>query len=286
MKSPIITLFAFVTIILVSCKKEKSAEMGSGGSGAASNLLTRRVAKEGSDSSVVIYGYNAQQKLISIKTNDVSQSGIDESEIKLPRNAQGIIQKIVLKSQDLVQSFGVDSIFYAVNYDASKSRYSSMVFTITSPIDPTDSFKDSTAFTYNTAGKLIQQESFLDDGSGGGFMELTKTEYTYDGSNNVSMATTYEFDETSGIYELIYTLGYEYDNKTNPLSLGNEAFLLSDISLASTRNVTKLIYDDTDPARDDAVTYAYVYNATNKPITGTQTLQSGGTPATIAYYYK
>jgi hypothetical protein len=291
MKNPIITLFAFVTIILVSCKKEKSAEPGSGGgSGSAANLLMRQVTKVGNDSSVVVYTYDNSKRLISAKSTGVSGTNSYQTERKLIRNSQGIIQKYVdIDAEYYNPLIGADSIFYKVNYNAGSSRYTSKVLTITFG---TNLFRDSIAYTYNTSGKIIKQEEFLDDGIGGGYMEYIKEEYTYDGAGNISVAQTSEFDDVSGTYNASYQLRYEYDNKANPLNLGNDAFIYGDPvngdpSLASKNNATKVTYVDNDPSVGDEIyTFAYTYNAADKPISATQTLQSGGTPATVSYYYK
>jgi hypothetical protein len=273
-----------VTIAFSSCKKEKSVDAGGGGGGGpVATLLSKQVSKYGSDSATVNYTYDGQKRLISMKTVGVDGGAVYESEIKLPRNAQGIIQKYVDKSADYVQFFNTDSIFYTVRYDAAAARYTSKIWVLSFG---TVAVKDSIAFSYGSNGRITQLESFIDTGTAR-YVQYGKTEFTYDGNNNVSIAKTSGYDNTASRYVLLSTIQYEYDNKTTALSLGNEAFLIDQPALFSTHNVTKITIDDADPAGlDEATVITYVYNAGNKPVTGNQTFQSGGTAGVVTYTYK
>lgn len=283
MKNPFYFVLLCVPVLFTACKKEKTVDTGNGG-GTAATLLDKQVTKFGNDSSVVTYSYDGQKRLISLKTKGVESGNPYESEIKLPRNSQGIIQKYVDKSADYVPIFGTDSLFYSLRYDAAAARYTSKVLVL--PFG-TVTLKDSVAYTYNATGKVIQQESFFDEGSGAGYVQYAKTEYTYDANNNVSMAKTSEYDDANRRYVLLYTFQYEYDNKTNALAMGNEAFIIDQPSLFSTHNVTKISFDDSDPiGEDDTSVITYVYNAGNKPVSANQTFQSGSTAGVVTYTYK
>jgi hypothetical protein len=290
MRNPFVALLIIVTF-LYSCKKEKNVDPGgSGGGGQGVTVLDKQVLKFGSDSTTIRYTYDAQKRLVSAKSTVVTGANSYETEKKLLRNSAGVIQKYVDFDADYYRpQIGADSIFYKINYNSGTSRYTSKVFTIT---DGTSVFRDSIAFTYNTSGKIIKQEGFLDVGIGGGYVAYVKEEYTYDGTSNITTAQTSEFDDVSGTYKMSYQLKYEYDNKANPLSLGNDAFIYGDAisgdpSLASPNNVIKVTYDYAEPSvKDEIYTIAYAYNSANKPVSATQTLQSGGTPATIVYFYK
>jgi hypothetical protein len=283
MKNRFYLSLLFVPILFTACKKEKTVDPGNGG-GTPTTLLDKQVTKFGSDSSVVTYGYDSQKRLISLKTKGVESGTAYESEIKLPRNAQGIIQKYVDKSADYVPIFGTDSLFYNLRYDAAASRYTAKVLTLPFGIV---TLRDSVAYTYNATGKVIQQESFFDQGQGGGYAQYAKTEYTYDAANNVSMAKTSEYDDANRRYVLLYTFQYEYDSKTSALAMGNEAFIIDQPSLSSTHNVTKITFDDSDPiGEDDMSVITYVYNSGNKPVSASQTFQSGSTAGVVTYTYK
>ena len=275
-----------ITIFLFSCKKEKSFNPAGGttGGGTTATVLTKAVTKFGpNDSIIVFYGYDNQKRFISYKYDLVSSGNHYGGEYTFVRNAQGVVQKVIIKSDDLATS-GLDSLVSIVHYNTSSSRYTSSVITLD---ENGSTVKDSTAFTYNAAGKMIQSEEFLDDGISGGYGEIAKTEYTYDAEGNIIKSKNYYFDDSTGTYVASDQDVYEYDTKVNPLVLGNEAFLLGDPSLVSTHNITKDTYTDLEDAtNNDVTTNVYTYNASNKPITGTVTVLSEGVPYPATYTYK
>lgn len=273
-------------LLLFSCKKERSFDPNatSGGGNSAGQLLVKTVTKlEGNDSLRVFYTYDNQKRFISYKSEESSSGIVIKGELKFIRNAQGIVQKMVVKTDEFA-SVGIDSILYVINYNPGSSRYTSSVVTFD---DLGTTIIDSTAYTYNTSGKIIQSEEFLDEGIGNGYVKVSKTEYTYDAKGNVIKMKNYSFNETTSSYEPYYQDEYEYDAKVNPLILGNEAFLLNDPALASPNNQTKDIYTDfEDPDLNDVTTSTYTYNTNNNPLTDIVTIQSEGFPYPTSYTYQ
>lgn len=283
-----ITYVAIVsTLFLLSCKKDKSFDPtnpnGGGGGVPATTVLSKTVTKvDGGDSVRVSYTYDNQKRFIGYTSEESYQGDVYRSELKFIRSAQGIVQKMVIKADDLIAA-GIDSIYYKVNYNSGTSRYTSMVLIFD---DGTDVFRDSTVYTYNGSGKIIQSEEFYDDG-GGVYLKTAKIEYTYNPAGNVSREKVYYFDDSSRSYVASYQDDYEYDTKTNPLILGNEAFLLGDASLASPNNQIKDTYTDLEDATmNDVLNTVYTYNTANKPLTDIVTIVSDGTPYPTAYTYK
>lgn len=284
-----ITYVTFISaLFLFSCKKEKSFDPnnpngGSGGGTVTPTLLIKTVTKlPGNDSLRVFYTYDNQKRFISYKSEEYSSGSLVKGEVKFIRNTQGIVQKVVIKSDDLA-GVGIDSIFYAVRYNTGTSRYTSSVLTFD---DGTDIFRDSTAFTYNAAGKISLSEEFVDDGTGT-YEKYFKTEYTYNATGNVIKAKNYYFDDMAGSYVASDQDEYEYDAKVNPLILGNEAFLLGDPSLASPNNQTKDTYTDLEDAtNNDLITTTFTYNTANKPATDILTIQSESIPYPTTYNYQ
>src|SRR5688572_197459 len=134
---------AIITLFLFSCKKEKSFDPNNpngGGGGSTDSLLEKTVTQtDGGDSLVITYIYDSQKKFIGYSAEESYQGDFYHREEKFIRNSQGIIQKIVVKSFDLAL-LGIDSVFYAVHYNTSTSRYTSSVLTYD---DGIDFFKDS-----------------------------------------------------------------------------------------------------------------------------------------------
>jgi hypothetical protein len=276
-------LFTFgiaVSVLLFSCQKEKSIENGSGSNNV--DLLARTVIKIGSDSIASLNSFDANKRLVS-KQDVSSVPGLEyQIETQLDRDPKGVIQQMTVSTDDFTSA--PDVAVYTVHYDAAKSRYTSRVTTFTSS---GLTIKDSTAITYDAAGKVIKTEKFLDAGISGGAAEYAKTEFAYDGSGNVTKTTLYDYDNTSGSYVSVAENSYEYDDKINPLNLKQEAFLLEDFTLASSHNVTKQTYKDfTDPSNNDVISYNYIYNSNNRPQSATVTAQSAGSPFPVLYVYQ
>jgi hypothetical protein len=299
MKHTLILLCAAISISLFSCQKEISIDNtsgggggGTGGGGNSSTLLVRSVYKQGSDSTVSAYTYDGAKRLASATYTGASSGAGFDLNTKLVRNSSGIIQKIILKSSDLVQ-FGLDSIVSNVVYDAGGSRYKGQVINLTVP--GVFILKDSVIYEYDAAGKISRETDFFDDGSTSGYELYSKTEYTYTG-NNLATMKFYSYDLPTKAYILENTIAYEYDAKTNPLQIGNEALLLNfiriyitdvDVSTYSANNITKqTVTNPTDPTSNGATTITYTYNSTNRPITSTFVTTPGGGTASGTFFYQ
>jgi hypothetical protein len=140
------------------------------------------------------------------------------NEETIARNSKGIIQKIIFKDEQLIQS-GVDSFIINVHYDESLSQYTSRVDIIDYGFEI---WRDSVTFSYDANGEMVTLTYFTDNGTGS-YHPGGKADYTYAGNN---MATVKLFSYNSGAYEEDFTVTSEYDAKTSPLILGNEAFII------------------------------------------------------------
>lgn len=270
-------LFFFVCTLLFACTKEESLEDGNKG-----GLLVRAVSKVGGDSTATLYGYDGRERLILYQTVSAFQGTSNATEYRFVRNSAGIIQQVVLKST-FFATVGLDSLVYILNYDPVRQRYTSRVAVY-------DLFgfsiRDSTAFAYDAAGRVIAEETFIDDGVSGGYGESVRTVYTYDGQGNIIKFTTSEYDAASGTYEPALETTLEYDAKVNPLQLSIEAFVIGNPSMTSAHNPTKIEQRDLTNGDTEQTTITYTYNNQNKPETATATVSSlGGVPLVFTYYY-
>jgi len=280
MKIFIATLPA-VTILLFSCEKERDfANKQNSNTDATGILLVKMVTKSGPDSAVHIYSYNSSGKLIDMTTTGTDQGDVLFNQETIVRNSKGIIQKIIFKDEQLIQS-GVYSFLINVHYDENLSRYTSRVATIDYGFEI---WRDSVIFSYDANGKMVTASNFTDNGTGT-YHTGGKLEYTYAGDN---MATAKVFSYNSGAYEEDFTLTIEYDAKTSPLILGNEAFVIDYQGLGayySSNNYTKQTATyPSDPA--DTYTTTYTYNSTNLPATSISELQSGNDTYSSTYFYQ
>lgn len=281
MKNLVLTAFAATSLFLFSCQKDKSLELNGTPPPAVGSLLTKTVAKIGQDSSSVLYQYDPQKRLIASVTTGSFLGSSFESRKVVTRNAAGIIQNMKVITDG---GTDMDTVVYQVNYDIAKARYTSLV---NKQMINGIEFLDSTAFVYDAGGKLIKEEFFIDNGTYGGYADFSKIEYAYDANGNVIKATGYDYDDQAGVHNISYEDVYEYDVKVNPIKLGTEAILLSDVSLTGKNNMIKLTSKDHNNAsNNDVTTVEYVYNTDNRPKTAKITSQSLGVQVPVTYTYE
>jgi hypothetical protein len=271
----LITLFAVSGVCLLSCQKDKDSINGGGSN---STRLVKMVAKSGADSSVSEFTYNSSGKIVGFKLSGVESGGPLDLRLSYIRNSSDVIQKQVLKGNDLA-ALGIDSIVTVVNYDAGNNRYKNAISVL---VLFGISIKDSIVFQYDSGGRLASEIDYTDGGYG---MEpSTKTEYTFVGSN-LAGERYYSYDNVSGTFDLEETYTYEYDSKVNPLQFATEAAVLNMNPFYSANNVTKTTYVDAFDASNNYVSIdTYTYTSTNKPATSTSV--TGGNTVTTTYYYQ
>lgn len=270
----ILSSIVLLSLFLFSCQKEESFEDGA----VPGSTLMRIVTKvSDTDSTITSYGYNGSKLYVSKNVNGDDYL-FDGDNVKLTRNDQGVITKIEVTEQP-----SGPTIAYTVNYDGSNKTYTSKTSTFTSS---GITYKDSTAYIYNTSGKIIEEVYFVNDGSSGGYVEVEKFEYSYDGSGNLILMKDSYYDEASGNYDLVSEVAFDYDSKINPLNLGSEDILINDMTSTSANNVTKITITNTlDPTYNETISFDYTYNAIDKPVSASVTFASLGTPVPVYFYY-
>lgn len=276
------TLTAILTILsigLFSCQKEVddifSNNGNGGGNGNTSGLLTKLTSKTGSDSAVMNFFYNSSKKLIAFNTDVISGGFTVSVSERAERNAQGIIQKVIYKS-DEYQQLGLDSVTSIIK--SAGGRYIAEVteFDLGGII-----VMDSIALIYDGSGKVVREETYLEFM---GLSELTgKTEYTYSG-NNLATMKNYSWDGSD--FTLEETFNYDqYDTKLNPMYFGNDAFVFGSPLFISSNNPIKSSQSDASGASFNFTT-TYTYNSANKPVSGTSVVDPGGETSIGNYYYQ
>lgn len=277
----LLSLFVFSSLFLLSCQKEADFANGTnngGGGGTAGTLLKRIVSKSGSDSSQMVFGYNSSQKLVTLDITSVSGGVSAMIRERAVRDAQGIIQKLIIKS-DQYQQYGIDSVVTIMQY--SSGRYTSKVTTIDIVVAV---LKDSISLIYDASGRVVSERSYSDFASGS-YEEIGKIDYTYSG-NNIATIKSYNYDPTTPSYELAETYTYdEYDSKVSPFSLGNEGFVFDSPAFYSANNPTKSSIAFTGINTENYTT-TYTYNSADRPLTASSNVQPGNLTITGTYYYQ
>lgn len=294
MKKVLVVLPIAISAVLLSCQKEvdfdngSGASGGGGGGGTTGNKLVRTVSKNGSDSAVTTYTYNANKKLINQKITGMMQ-GIDVSnEFRYYRNASGIITHYTQINPNLIL-VGIDSVVTKVHYNTGASRYTSSV-TELSLLG--FSVKDSTVLVYDGTGKVIRSDVYQSIPLLGGYDLSVKINYAYTGAN-VTQLDMVSHDPVSGTDDPISNVKYTYDTKTSALNVSEmftslaEAFVINHGDWISANNATKVeIIDVTDPANNQSSTVTYTYNSNNRPVTGVNTRMPGGIVDNLSFYYQ
>jgi hypothetical protein len=131
------------------------------------------------------------------------------------RDNTGKLVNYVYKNN--VQGFP-DSVIYNINYAAGSSNVSYIYGAYDFAGSPQ---KDSIVFTY-TGGKISSYSAYGNYTQG--YQQNYYSAYKYDSQGNVIEVK--ESDASTGTLAPINMTVYEYDDKTNPLQLGFEGYLL------------------------------------------------------------
>ena len=279
MRKILVGLAALTTLAFASCTKEKSFEdespTGPGGGMTDGNLLTRIVIQMGSDSATTSFGYDAGNRLVTEANKGNLSIVSDDSVQQVTRDAQGIIQRIVV----FPDRFSNDHVDYILRYDATSKRYTAKL-----TFDDAGHVEDSIAYSYDASGKITAQEAFVN--FGGGFEAVGKQTLEYDASGNVRKMTTGEYE--AGTLKNTAEMTMAYDSKVNPLKLGVDAIILDRQQYFGNNNVTRIaIQDLDDPTLNREITLAYTYNASNKPLTAAISMPgAGGATIPVRFRYQ
>jgi hypothetical protein len=269
-------LFAALAVILVSCQKEVDLAPGGGGTGGGGSTakLSRIVNTFGTDSIAINFLYNGNAKVIKIfQDGSISGTGFSDT-LTITRNSSGIVTSLFYINPE-APPIGFQELS-TLNYNASTGRYN---FALVNG----GNYIDSTAYTYDAAGRIIKNETFTRQIPGGTYGQVDKDEYTYSASGgNVITDRYYVFDGSTLAYEETDRLTSTHDNKTNPLILGNESILFGYPDFAGSNNVNYVKQEFLSPPTNPfESTITFTYNSTGNPMTGTSTLGY-----TIKYYYR
>lgn len=257
-----ISVWAVVaSLIFVGCQKEIDW-----GTRSADQLLVKIVAKSGtSDSTITVYSYNAQRKLIKEQVNSSVAGMSSQVELIINRDASGVITSSVQKSPDLLMA-GIDSLVIRYNYN--NNRYTSGVFSLNLM---GISFTDSTLYTYDANGRIIGDQHLLTSS----LLPLPipipipilKNVYTYsaDGKNLIKQEQSAP-STPGGPLTPVSEQTYTYDTQINPLIFLNEAIILNRTGWFNANNVlVSQLTNTLDPTLNQTFDNTYRYNTSNKP---------------------
>lgn len=229
-------------LIFSSCKKNENDN--NSGNGTSSSLKKMITIYQGGDKDSAVFSYDSKNRLIKQQTwgNGTIYNG---ENVLITRNNVGIITSF--------SNYGTQSEGIQVLRDASNK------YTCVNTQD------DSTVYKY-TDEKITESITYRKDSRNG--ENDYKNDYSYDQLGNIIKIENYSFNNGNWIQENTFT--YTYDNKVNPVQLGNEAIVLERAALLGDREIDLAAYAGPNNATISNSyskgSYNYVYNSDNLPI--------------------
>jgi hypothetical protein len=240
-------------------------------------LLSKTVTSVAGDTLTTTLEYSGG-KVTLMRTSGTSAGKSVNTNTLIIRNAQGIIETIVIKNPAYLTTFTSDSIVYEIHYSSASHRYANMVNDLF--LKNGNKEHDSTYFDYDAQGNLVQATKLINDGST--IKEGERNEFTY-GRDNLIRCKNYIFSSLFLVQSNIY------DNKINPMGFGKEWILIGStrnnrrFEQSSFNNATTISYDQNGTTSSTTMNYAY--NANNLPEKRTNTSTSGEIQ-TVTYFYQ
>ncbi|MFM2138368.1 MAG: hypothetical protein RJA57_675 [Bacteroidota bacterium] len=275
---------AFGLLLLAACQKE--IDWGTN-AGATPDRLYRTRSQTGTDTSQTDYSYDANGRLVRIKTAGMSGGQDLSNELTITRDAAGIILSTTQKAAALLMA-GIDSLVIRYNYNTATTRYTSSVFNLNIP---GFNVKDSTLYSYDAAGRISKDEHYLQV-SGlpiplPPILALRNTYYYSSSGANIDSVLRETTANPGDPLTPTASQSYTYDTKVNPLILTKEAVLLNQVDLYNANNPTRSrTRTFTGPGADVVTDYTYRYNAINKPDSSYGIPTPGGDTTRTKFFYQ
>jgi len=259
------------SILWFSCKKANH------GLPVSAPLLSRTVTILAADTLTTTLEYSGGKVTLMVASGTSGGKSVNAN-TRFIRNTQGIIEKVIIKNPAYLTTFTSDSIVYEIHYSSTLNRYANIVNDLF--FKNGNKEHDSTYFSYDVQGYLVQATKLVNDGST--IKEGERNEFTYSGDNLIR-CKNYIFNS------LYLVQSNVYDNKINPMSFGKEWILIGStrnnrrFEQSSSNNATTINYDQNGTASSTTMNYTYTSN--NLPVKRTNT-SANGEIQTVIYFYQ
>ncbi len=253
--------------LIASCKKEDAP--------APQNILDKVVTKEGTDSIVISYTYDAQNRFVGESTNDPINS--ETYNRSLTRDNNGRVTKITDAEVSSTPGSTVIDFVYLGATD-TKLRNGKTFF-----IQSGVTINDSSAYEYNGA-QVTRTNHYWSVATDIYFIEYYV--YTYDARGNMTKVEFYQTD-TPGLlnFTLQYSVTFTYDDKINPIYSKDDALVeYFGNQYVSPNNITGLTFTSpVSPSSNFTAAIAYEYRADGRPTKSTTTVLGSSSVSTYTY---
>ena len=250
-------------------------------------LLKRMITQyEGeSDSMIYSFRYDNKSKLIEyygVNSGKPADDNMYSALLQFHRNDKGLVDEIKLQTYFYDVS-GNPAIHwnadYKIYFDATKSKYKYALVTGDGENQP---ITDSIVYSYGGDNRLSPiSVYYLKEDDTAHFRH--SYEYIYNSQGNITKRVLTSVRDYPNTEELENS-EFAYDDKLNPLNVGEEMLLTSEIifpAFPTTNNITTF---SNNAYPENNFTVQYTYNSHNKPTAAIWTYLDG-TKMTIKYYY-
>ncbi|HLO81563.1 MAG TPA: hypothetical protein VK166_11420 [Chitinophagaceae bacterium] len=255
--------------LIASCKKNDAP--------APKNILDQVVTKQGTDSVIIKYTYDAANRFVGEVSNDPINN---ETYTKtIARDNSGRVTKITdVEATSTPYTTVTDFIYLGATDAKLKNGKSSFV-------QSGVTIFDSSAYEYS--GTQATKTSHYWSTSTVAYTLINYYVYTYDARGNIASVKYYQVG-TPGLndFKLLYTVTYTYDDKINPILAKDDALIeYIGSQYVCPNNVTGLSYSDAvTPANNFTVAITYEYRSDGRPTKSTTTI--GGSSSVSTYTYR
>jgi hypothetical protein len=237
-----ILAITILSIIFFSCNKNKTDNNNVNGS--ESSLKSMVTIFNGEEKDSAVFLYDSKKRIIGEQV--WADGGLLNGEnISIARTNSGIITAF---------ADGTLNSSHKVSYNSSSQQYTSI-----------RRFNDSTIFSY-TNDRISEAKYYSVD-----FSYPQRNLFTYDVSGNIIKIENFELRQ--GNWESNFVSSYKYDNKVNPIQMGNEAIVLEESEFLSENGFDVLahagpnnvVYSTNHYTGANESTFKYEYNVNDLP---------------------
>jgi hypothetical protein len=254
--------------LIFSCKKEDAP--------APQNILAKVVTKEGTDSIVISYTYDAQNRFVGESTNDpINKETFNRS---LSRDNNGRVTKITDAEVSSTPGSTFTDFVYLGTTD-TKIRNGKSSF-----LQSGQTIFDSIAYVYN--GAQVARTNHYWSTASIPYTLIEYYEYTYDARGNNTLVKYYQTNASGTSFPLVYTASFTYDDKINPLYSKDDALVeYFGNQYISPNNITGITFNvPGSPSSNFIGTITYEYRSDGRPTKSTTTIS--GTSSVSSYTYR
>lgn len=272
-----VLLVCFCAVLFLnSCQKD--TDFGdlvvTPGGNSSGDVIVKTVSVQGTDTSITEIGYDANKRVLFKKDYGKESGSSFLSYAKYYRDGSGRIIKIATKDDSFPDTIYTNLHYpaagtYNFDYKTIKIFYNGVNIT------------DSAAMEYSN--NLLVKEDHYQSGIGTGLTLANRIAYTNNANGDPESVKYYEKQQANMV--LSAEIKLTYDDKTNPLNLGNDGLAVN--GLVMKHNFTKEeIIDASNPSGNLTVTFVYTYNSKGSPSSATYSSVPTGSGGKISYYYQ